>query len=242
MAQALADKTNGEGTPESLPAAYGRWRKSRLGRITDALEQDLVLDLVGPAARLRVLDVGCGDGQLALALAQAGARVWAIDSDPRMLETARRCFEAAAVEVHLDEANAQALPFESGSFDIVSAVTVLCFVREPEPVMAEMARVLKPGGRLAIGELGRYSFWAAWRHIRGWLGHPTWRAARFRTAGELRDLAAGAGLGVQTVRAAVFYPPVGLAAAMLAPLDRWLGRWIVNGGAFLVLVATKSLD
>jgi SAM-dependent methyltransferase len=239
----LAERTTSNaGAPTELPFAYARWRDSRLGRIADSLEQDLIHRLIGPVAGLRVLDVGCGDGQLALAFAQAGARVSAIDLDSRMLEAAGRRFAAAAVKVQLDEASAEILPFENDSFDVVSAVTVLCFVREPGRAIREMARVLNPGGRLVLGELARYSSWAAWRRLRGWLGHATWRAALFRTGGKLRDLAAGAGLIVETVRAAVFYPPVGWIAAMLAPLDKWLGRWMVNGGAFLVLVATKPFQ
>ena len=98
------------------------------------------------------------------------------------------------------------------------------------------ARVLKPGGRLVIGELGRYFSWAAWRRLRDWLGHATWRAARFRTARELCGLATNAGLAV---RAAVFYPPIAPAAAALALLDAWLGRRFVTSGAFLALLATK---
>lgn len=49
---------------EELPSAYRRWRDSRLGQVTDALERQLILTLVGPATGLDVLDVGCGDGGL----------------------------------------------------------------------------------------------------------------------------------------------------------------------------------
>jgi len=203
------------------------------------LERNLVLALVGSVTGRRALDVGCGDGDLSLALVLAGAHVTGIDADPRMLEAARHRFEAARAEVCLAKADAQALPFENASFDVVTAVTVLCFVHEPDRAISEMARVLKPGGRLVIGELGRYSFWAAWRRLRAWLGNATWRVARFRSASELRALATEAGLAVQAVRAAAFYPPVGWIAAAVAPLDRWLGRRIINGGAFLVLAANK---
>jgi ubiquinone biosynthesis O-methyltransferase len=225
-----------------LPAAYAAWRESRLGHVTDALELDFILDLTGPVRGLHVLDVGCGDGHLALALARAGAQVSGVDPDPRMLRLARCRFEEAGVTVNLAEAQAQALPFEDARFDVVVAVTVLCFVGRPEQAVAEMARVLRPGGRLMIGELGRFSTWAAWRRIRGWLGHATWRAARFRTAADLHRLAAGAGLDAQSVRGAVFYPPYGWTAAMLAPLDKWLGRRFIVGAAFLGLSATKSAD
>jgi hypothetical protein len=73
----------------------------------------------------------------------------------------------------------------------------------------EMARVLKPGGRLIIGELGRWSLWAAHRRIRGWLGYPTWRVAMFRTATELRELARVARLDVVEMRGTYTIRPTG---------------------------------
>jgi len=226
----------------ALSSAYDRWRDSQLGRITDALERDLILALVGPVDERRVLDVGCGDGDLALALVQAGATVTGIDADPRMLDAARRRFEMAGVDVRLVRSDVLSLPFEDACFDAVTAVTVLCFVHEADRAVAEMTRVLKPGGRLVIGELGRWSFWAAWRRLRASLGNATWRAARFRSARELRVLATQAGLVVETIRAAIFYPPVGWLAAFAAPFDQWLGRRVVFGGAFLALAADKSCD
>jgi hypothetical protein len=105
-----------------------------------------------------------------------------------------------------------------------------------------MARVLKPGGRVVIGELGRWSLWAAHRRIRGWFGHPTWRAATFRTAAELRGLARAAGLDVVEMRGAVHYPPCGVAARLLAPIDPWLGRQTTLGSAFIAMSATKLIE
>jgi len=224
---------------EDLPTAYERWRASRLGRITDALEDTLVFELAGSLPGRRVLDVGCGDGRFALALAQAGAQVSAVDADPQMVEAARRRFHEAGCAGDILLADASALPFADGRFDLVTAITVLCFLTEPAPALAEIARVLRPGGRLVLGELARASLWALWRRLKGRLGDPIWRAARFRSARELRALAQGAGLEVDTVRAAVFYPPLGPAAALLAPIDPWLGRRFTTGGAFLVLRATK---
>lgn len=222
-----------------LPDAYARWRASRLGRITDALEEALILELMGPIANLDVLDVGCGDGRLALRMVDAGARVSAVDPDSRMLALARDRFGKAGATVHVAEAAAHQLPFDDDSFDRVVAITVLCFLRAPESALNEIARVLRPGGRLLLGELASRSTWAAWRRLRGWLGHPTWRAARFRTPDDLARLARKAGLEPTASRAGIFYPPFGFAAVLFAGLDRWLSDRLVSGGAFIVLAATK---
>lgn len=74
---------------ENLPTAYKAWRKSALGQITGALEQNLVLDRVGPLAGLRVLDVGCGDGLLALEMARRGAQATSVDASGRMIAAAQ---------------------------------------------------------------------------------------------------------------------------------------------------------
>jgi hypothetical protein len=95
------------------------------------------------------------------------------------------------------------------------------------------------GRGLVVGELGRWSFWAAHRRIRGWLGHPTWRAAIFRTAAELRGLARAARLDVVEIRGAVHYPPHGIAARVLAPIDLWLGQRTTFGATFIAELATK---
>lgn len=225
---------------DELPEAYTRWRTSRLGRITDALEEQLLVKLIGPVAGQRLLDVGCGDGRLALTLTRRGARVTGVDTSPAMLAAARARLEAAALPATLKQADVMSLPFADDSFDIVTAVTVLCFIADAERAVAEMARVLAPRGRLVVGELGRHSLWAAKRRIMGWLGSATWRAARFRTAGKLRALARSAGLEVETVAGAIFYPPCGLCAALLSPIDAYIGRHTTAGSAFIVLAAHKA--
>ena len=64
---------------EGLTDSYARWRSSRLGQITDALEQQLLFELLGPVADKTLLDVGCGDGELASKLARRGAIVTGLD-------------------------------------------------------------------------------------------------------------------------------------------------------------------
>ena len=131
------------------------------GRITDALEEHLPLDRIGPARGLRILDVGCGDGVLATRLARSGARVTGIDDSAEMLAAARRRAKAASLGIDLVEGDAGDLPFPAGHFDCVVSVATLCFVDDPRPTIREMVRVLKPGGTLILGELGRWNPWAA---------------------------------------------------------------------------------
>ncbi|WP_291842483.1 class I SAM-dependent methyltransferase [Bradyrhizobium sp.] len=224
---------------EELTESYVRWRSSRLGRITDALERQLLARLLGKVDGQKLLDVGCGDGAIAFGLAQQGATVTALDADPSMIAAARVREKNEATRVQFVEGDAESLPFGDATFDVVVAVTVLCFVQDAERAVKEIARVLKPGGRLVIGELGRWSLWAAQRRIRGWLGHPVWRAVKFRTAADLRSLAEAAGLRVVAIHGAVYYPPFGIAARLLAPVDLWLGQETTFGAAFLAMSAAK---
>lgn len=143
-----------------MARAYAGWRASTLGRITDRLEDVLLRDLLGDVAGRAVLDLGCGDGKLAVRLAALGARVVGLDADPAMLRAAASRAAAAGVAVDFTAGRAQTLPFPDRRFDDVVAVTVLCFVPDAEAAFREIARVLRPGGAVVIGELGRWSLWA----------------------------------------------------------------------------------
>lgn len=228
-----------DATLDDLPAAYAGWRRSELGRITDGLEERLLLDRIGPVSGLRVLDVGCGDGVLATKLARGGALVTGVDASPEMIAAAETWAAEAGTELTLFVADADALPCDDGSFDIVISVATLCFSADAAKPFREMARCLRGGGRLVLGELGRWNVWAALRRVKGWLGSPVWRRAQFRSRSDLLGLARATGFKDATVRGAIFYPPFGAAARLMAPVDADIGRWTSTGAAFLVLTATK---
>ncbi len=225
--------------PDLGPEVYARWRASSVGAMTEALQRRLILDLLGDVGGRRVLDVGCGDGDLALALCRRGAIVAGIDASGEMIAAARARARRHGAEIGFSVAAAEHMPFCADRFDIVVAVTILCFVQDAAPAFAEIARVLHPGGMLVIGELGRWSPWAAGRRIRAWLGSALWRRGRFRTARELQALARAAGLVPGPVTGAVYYPRWRPAARLLARWDAKFGRVTTIGAAFLALSAIK---
>jgi SAM-dependent methyltransferase len=105
-----------------------------------------VLVAEGDLRGRRVLDVGCGTGRLALALAERSAKVWGVDPSEEMLAQARL---AAGRKVGLKRGSAEALPFKDGWFDRVLMWLVVHLVDRPR-AFAEAARVLSPDGRFAI--------------------------------------------------------------------------------------------
>jgi ubiquinone/menaquinone biosynthesis C-methylase UbiE len=224
------------------PEVYATWRGSSLGEITEDLEQRLLLRLAGELHGRNVLDVGCGDGALTQAFVRGGAAsVVGCDIDPRMISRAVSRATQEEQVVHYTVADTVDLPFADQSFDLVTVITVLAFVHDAEGAIREIARVLRPGGSLIIGDLAKWNSWAAWRRMRGWLGGAkTWRAATFRTATQLRGLARSAQLRVEHVSGAIFFPPWLPLARLLAPCDAALGEWTTQGPLSLRSGPAKS--
>jgi demethylmenaquinone methyltransferase/2-methoxy-6-polyprenyl-1,4-benzoquinol methylase len=99
----------------------------------------------------RVLDACCGTGDLAIAAARAGGRVTGVDFSERMLERARR----KAPELEWFQGDALALPFDDGSFDSATVGFGVRNLEDLEQGLAELRRVLRPGGRVGILEITR---------------------------------------------------------------------------------------
>ncbi len=98
----------------------------------------------------RLLDVGCGAGQLALIAARAGAQVTGCDIATNWLEDARERAAAEGLSASFEEGDAEALPFADGKFDVVVSLIGAMFAPRPELVAAELTRVCRPGGMIAM--------------------------------------------------------------------------------------------
>jgi ubiquinone/menaquinone biosynthesis C-methylase UbiE len=107
----------------------------------------------------RVLDVGCGTGTLAVRAARAapGVEVTGLDADPAILVRARERATGAGLEIDFDQALSTALPYADASFDLVVSTLFFHHLRDDDKrgTAKEILRVLRPGGRLVVGDLGR---------------------------------------------------------------------------------------
>ena len=114
--------------------------------------RDTQINLLGPIDGAKVLDVGCGPGIYARDLALRGARVTAIDSAPAMLAATKLEATDAGVTIELADGDVSALPFPDASFDAAVLVQVIEYVPDAAGALREIARVLRPGGRLLIAD------------------------------------------------------------------------------------------
>jgi SAM-dependent methyltransferase len=99
---------------------------------------------------MTVLDVACGTGNLALPAARAGADVTGIDIAPNLVEQARENAKREGLNAKFDEGDAEAMPYGLASFDAVVTMFGAMFAPRPEAVAAELKRVCKPGGFIAM--------------------------------------------------------------------------------------------
>jgi SAM-dependent methyltransferase len=122
--------------------------------------RDLVLARIAEARPARVLEVGCGCGELAARIAdELHARVVAIDRSPRMIELARE----RGVDAHVGDV--QELEFADGEFDCATANWMLYHVPDLDRALAELARTLRPGGRLVAATNGLRHLEELWQLV-----------------------------------------------------------------------------
>ena len=107
----------------------------------------------------RVLDVAAGSGNTALAAARRRCDVTATDFVPSLLEAVARRAESEGLPIYTAVADAQELPFDDGSFDVVLSTFGVIFAPDQERAAHELLRVCRPGGRIGLANWGRKGCW-----------------------------------------------------------------------------------
>lgn len=148
------------------------WMAGDFGQIAKQIETSAqeFIDRLQLKPGERVLDVACGSGNLALPAARAGAIVTGVDIAPNLLEQARARAAAEGLTIKFDEGDAESLPYADAAFDVVVSMFGAMFAPRPELVASELARVCRPGGRIAManwtpeGHIGQM-FKATGKHV-----------------------------------------------------------------------------
>lgn len=115
-----------------------------------AIVSELLIEALDLHSTERVLDVATGSGNAAMAAARRGCAVVGLDFVPSLLIRARRRAEADGLEADFVAGDAEDLPFDDGSFDVVSSVFGAMFAPDQDKTASELARVCRPGGRIGL--------------------------------------------------------------------------------------------
>lgn len=224
------------------PEKYDAWYRTPLGKISDGLEKNLLFSMTGVKEGERALDAGCGTGIYSIELAGRGARVTGLDNSGEMLSSARTKAAKTGYNINFIQADALRLPFPDKYFDLVLSVNMLCFLKEPEKALTEMSRVLRPGGRLIIGLLNKWSPWALLRRIKGFFKESIYNKAVFISPPEAELFLKSAGFDVKESKTCLFFLPVncGLYLKLAYPFERLDSIVTPRMGAFLSVLAVKA--
>jgi 2-polyprenyl-3-methyl-5-hydroxy-6-metoxy-1,4-benzoquinol methylase len=145
----------------NLRSRRAPWVAGNFGAIAreiGAPEAEGFVARIGLELDARVLDIACGTGNVTISLARRGAMVTGLDMTSHLLEDARARATREGLHIRFDEGFAETLPYPDGSFDVVVSMFGIMFSQLPETVASEMARVLRPGGRLALANWTRSGF------------------------------------------------------------------------------------
>lgn len=128
------------------------WISGEYGRIARSFEKGAAefVDRLGLRPGMRVLDVACGTGNLTLPAARTGADVTGLDFAPNLIEEAKANAAADGLNIAFDIGDAEDLPYEDESFDVVISMFGAMFTPRPDVTAAELKRVCRPGGVIVM--------------------------------------------------------------------------------------------
>jgi len=220
---------------DKIAHRYDEWYKTKVGAYVDRTEKKLVFSMI-KTKHGDALDLGCGTGNYTLELYKRGFQVVGVDISRRMLKIAQKKLP----NVKFIKANAYSLPFEDNTFDLVLSVTMLEFIHEPEKVLSEVYRVLKPGGEAVMGTMNGKSMWFIFKRMKSLFVETAYRYARFYTPKELENLMKNAGFKETESRGIIYLPSFFPFVNISERLDEKFSDKLKNLGAFIVVRGVKG--
>ncbi len=217
---------------DKIASRYDDWYKTKTGQYVDRVEKWLVFSMLKTKSG-KALDLGCGTGNYTLELKKRGFDVIGLDASEEMLKIAR------LKGLNCIKGDAYNLPFPDESFDLVLSVTMFEFIHEPEKVIAEIYRVLKPGGEVLIGTMNGRSLWFIFKRLKSLFVETAYRYARFYTPKELETLLENAGFRDVESAGVIFFPSFWPFLGLAEKVDKKCHRNCKNLAAFVVVRGVK---
>jgi len=218
---------------DRIASRYDDWYRTKTGQYVDKIEKWLVFSMLRTKSG-KALDLGCGTGNYTLELKRRGFDVIGLDVSEEMLKIAR------SKGLDCVKGDAYSLPFPDGSFDLVLSVTMFEFIHEPERVLGEIHRVLKPGGEILIGTMNGKSLWFLFKRLKSLFVETAYRYARFYTPRELEELLRKTGFKNVESAGVIFFPSFWPFPGIAEKVDKRCYKKCKDFAAFIAVRGEKD--
>lgn len=171
---------------DSWTEKYDSWFTTPVGQYVREYEAALLVEFLEPRAGELILDAGCGTGIFTREILDAGAKVMGLDVSTSMVGVAEKRLKKFDFSGMCGDMCS--LPFPDGCFDRTFSMTAIEFIPDAAKAIAELNRVVKPGGRVVVTTLNKLSLWAEKRSKKAEKGHFLFQKCTFRSPEDMRAI------------------------------------------------------